>query len=327
MNFFEQEAERPEELPSLFGKLYTGIAEVDCVAINPDETTKLKLGIISQQAFAEGKIKPTQYMEPDGRYRVDFWLQVLETNFVKAKLSGESYLVRLSIWVKNESVKLSDKGNIQALNARQASCYITEAEFSRQKSSHDWFEGPYRKARVGEATLYRILNLMLGVGKDAAPLQIPFEELCKGNLTVFFRSFQGKDGKPRKRACFKVLLGVKRNDETGRYYAYVNPKGLLHLYKQPDKKLWEDVVESLHFATSTYCYGFEDPTFTHRTFRFKEFTEQMLDVPVGQFPTPENQMPDEALDQLHFTPITPIGQTTPKESSSPLVLYDEDLPF
>lgn len=152
-------------------KLYTGIAPVTLMAVNPTMEDLQKLGINSQ--------KEPEYltMGDDGtqKARIDLWLKTL---------TGPTILNKATFFLENKS-RTSKTGTVQYINNFGQNTWALTAEDATEKvgkNGNKWFkpEG-VRPALSGEVQLMEYLINLLNISPSEEASLDNFQNLFKGN--------------------------------------------------------------------------------------------------------------------------------------------------
>ncbi len=276
---------------------YVGILLAYVEAINPTDAERIEMGIISQESLDSGKVKPVNYKEDDGRYRLDFWLKGKDE-------SGKDVRVRHSVFIKHEDARPSTVGNIQVINQQGKTAYIPQAFFDKGKSPYeDWFSAPFQRARVGEADLLQFVNAWTNKKAEDKPAALDFAAICKGSLKPLHQILQSE-----KASYVKVMLGVRIADD-GRRFQTIFPRVIMPAWTINYERLHKELTNYLSNAQSRNDFGITpDMAYDRKWYRLRVYEES---VPMST---------SSAHVMQHNEPDTQLG--LPISS-----MHDEDLPF
>lgn len=185
-----------EESESVMPVLYTGISELEIIAINPTMDQAKELGIFMTQ-------EPV-YKNDKGDVYIDIHLA--------NKALGISHRKR---FIVNSAIRTSGSGKKLLINDFGQSSW-------GDVSSYSWFskEG-LREARTGEEELIKFFRAYFGIRSANKLVFKDFDAITKGNATEIISTVNAnkltKEGTPRR---IKLLLGVRTvESEKGiRYY-------------------------------------------------------------------------------------------------------------
>jgi hypothetical protein len=195
MNFDNLET---REQTSSTRRMYTGIAPIQIIAVNPDTKSLAKiLGV------DEDKVKTPNYVG-EKNTRLDFWY-VNHPTF-KTELRG-----KFSIWIDNNT-RMSKAGKKQWIDDFTKTAWaenlalLSEAQASLVPERKLDLKS-IRESKGGEETIYSLLKAYGNLSPKTKPLVLTsWNSLVKGNgseLTEFFSHFNNANG------GIKVLLGIK----------------------------------------------------------------------------------------------------------------------
>jgi hypothetical protein len=195
MNFDNLET---REQTSSTRRMYTGIAPIQIIAVNPDTKSLAKiLGV------DEDKVKTPNYVG-EKNTRLDFWY-VNHPTF-KTELRG-----KFSIWIDNNT-RMSKAGKKQWIDDFTKTAWaenlalLSEAQASLIPERKLDLKS-IREAKGGEETIYSLLKAYGNLSPKTKPLVLTsWHSLVRGNgseLTEFFSHFNNANG------GIKVLLGIK----------------------------------------------------------------------------------------------------------------------
>jgi|GEM_PF-6337902 len=277
---------------------YVGILLAYIEAINPTDAERIEMGLVTQEALESGKMKPVNYREEDGRYRLDFWLKGKDE-------AGKDVRVRHSIFIKDEDSRASAVGNIQVINQQGKTAYIPQAFFERGKSPYeDWFSAPYHRAHIGEADMVQFINAWTNKKSEDKALTLDFASICKGNLKQLHQILQSG-----KASYIKIMLGVRIADD-GRRYQTVFPRVIMPAWTINYERLHRELVNYLSNAQARNEYGITpDMTYDRKLYRLRMYEETIPESPTSVMSQPRESEP---ATQASF-PVSSI--------------HDEDLPF
>ncbi len=287
----------PQETASTRREQYIGVLLAYIEAINPTDAERIEMGIITQDSLDTGKVRPVNYREEDGRYRLDFWLKGKDEQ-------GKDVRVRHSIYIKNEESAPSKTGNIQVVNQLGKTAYIAQEFYSKGKSPYeDWFTAPFQRTRVGEADLVQFINSWINKKAEEPAMTIDFASITKGNLKPLHQILQSD-----KASYIKVMLGVRIADD-GRRYQTVFPRVIMPAWTINYERLHKELVNYLSNAQARNEYGITPAMlYDRKLYRLRSYDEStpQVSTPVHGLATSVSAMPvDLSLSSVH----------------------DEDLPF
>lgn len=153
-------------------KLFTGLADLNVLAINPDAAR-------IQEITGRDEVKESEYgsFADDGtaKLRLDIWLANAELGISPFKHT---------IWCEDRE-SISSKGSVQYINEAGVQTWGKVNPSENEKMA--WFTRvPHRVAYVGETDLYNFLVAWLCYDQkvDNAPmlLDTPFSEIVNGNI-------------------------------------------------------------------------------------------------------------------------------------------------
>jgi len=196
-------------------QLYTGLADMNVVAINPsqEELGKLLGRDNVKEPIYEGISKSDSNI---ATIRLDVWLKSKELDIV----------TKLSIFLENDI--RTDKDNIktQFINNTGKTAWAKAAEDFTADGAKDykWFKPPFRPSYKGEESLYELLVALSNIDTTKADSEIkldtPISDLIGGKLEELdnvVKTFANNK--------VRVLLGVKSTD--GKLYQDVYGKVIL----------------------------------------------------------------------------------------------------
>lgn len=148
-------------------KLYIGKVSVKVLGVNPtrEEIAKLTGADIER------------INEPDYNGKIVVYVGTKDGNV----------LARGTFWPKNKECNPAKTGSIKYINSYCQTAYIQNIDNADEQ---DWYSrNGARKCREGEEELYAFFTNWLNIDTDAGRFldEVPFEELCKGNVDVFHK--------------------------------------------------------------------------------------------------------------------------------------------
>lgn len=179
-------------------KLYTGIAPIKIVAINPTREQ-----IAAMYDVDVEKVKEPNYFTEDST-RLDFWYNNHDS--ITTPLLG-----KFALFVSNQ-VRTSQSGKTQYIDAHSKTCWADSlgdlAERNTKLSDYSKLKlNNVREALRGEEDLYNLMKAYGNIDTNNAPFMLDdIKSIVKGNvkeLRDFFNHFNNKQG------GIKVLMGVK----------------------------------------------------------------------------------------------------------------------
>lgn len=183
-----------KESTSVDRKLYTGVAEIDIVAINP---TKEELSELLNGA----EVKEPTYTETskDGnrKVRIDFWYR-----FAK----DPDTVSKFAIWLEDKDRFGQNSGKTQYINNRCQTAWGKSIEDIANDPNLQWFDtSTARVAKDGEESLYDVLVKLTNASLDAeSDLELDsLDDIFNGDVSELV-GINEKLGKG-----LKVLVGVK----------------------------------------------------------------------------------------------------------------------
>lgn len=296
-------------------KKYIGILLAYVQAINPTDAERIEMGVITQESIDSGKVKPVNYQEEDGRYRIDFWLKGKD-------LQQNEVTARHSVWIKDEIVDPSaNSGNVQVANRKGTVAWIAPEYAEKGQTPYpDWFSTPYHRAKSGEADLLQFVNAWTNKRKGEDALELDFPALAKGNLKILQQVLSSG-----KASYVKVMLGV-RTAENGREYQTVFPKVIVQAWMTNYEKLHKELANYLANSSARNDFGMDSSALYDRnlyTLRQHGQQENTQGQPVTGNPSSDNDWegPSEWDDRATVAAVKQSA-TAPNQSPS-----DDDLPF
>ncbi len=280
---------------------YVGILLCYVEAINPTDSEKIQMGLINQEMLDSGRVKPVNYKEEDGRYRIDFWL--------KGKSEEEKDIrVRHSIFIKNEDAKPSSAGNIQVINHQGKSAYIPDALFQKGQTPYpDWFSAPYQKARIGEAELVSFVNAWTNKKMDDKAVALDFVPFTKGMIKTL-HTIMNSD----KSNYIKVMLGVRIADD-GRRFQSVFGRVIMPAWTNNYERLHKELTNYIYNSQSRNEFGISpDEAYDRKLYRLRVWEPQTERALTSQDVVKEEYRTESSTPTLDL----PISS-----------MHDEDLPF
>lgn len=179
-------------------KLYTGIAPIKIVAVNP---TQQELSVILDKSIDDVK-EPNYFLE--NATRLDFWYKNHET-------LSTSLLGKFSLFVSDE-VRVSQSGKFMFMDAHTNTCWVnSQAEIKdfngkREHSQVDHVTA--RKTYKGEDEVYSLLKAYANVDTRKNPFVLDnFLAIVKNNVKELSDYFTHFNDNPQ--GGVKVLFGVK----------------------------------------------------------------------------------------------------------------------
>jgi len=218
-------------------KLYTGLTDVQVVALNPTKEEAEKLGINMKN---DPIYITTDETSGNKKIRIDI--------YVKSEATGR--IDKMAFFMEDVA-KTSSAGNTQYINNFGKSCYA--ASIAEATEKYQWFKGDgAREAVSGEVELVDFIVNLLNIEKDqVAKLDNP-KLFFTGNLTEITSIF--KKFNDRKA---QVLYTVRENDGNwyqGIYTRYFSRAG------NKTTKWWDK-----HFEGNTSKPNYQN------SFMFQEF--------------------------------------------------------
>lgn len=230
--------------------LYTGLTDVNVVAVNPtkDEAEKLGISMKNDPVYIS-----TDEKSGNKKVRIDIYVKSTETSRVD----------KMAFFME-DAPKVSSTGNTQFINDFGKSCYGASVEEVTAK--YAWFKADGARPSVsGEVELVDFIVNLLNIGKDqVAKLDNP-KALFTGNITELTSIF--KKFSERK---VQVLYTVRENDGSwyqGIYTRYFGKAG------NKATKWWDK-----HFEGNTNQPNFQN------SYLFQEFNP----LAVGTSSTPKS---------------------------------------
>jgi len=179
-------------------KLFTGIAPIKIVAVNPTREQIAALYDVDVE-----KVKEPNYFTEDST-RIDFWYKNHDS--ISTPLLG-----KFALFLSNQ-VRTSQSGKTQYIDAHSKTCWADSLGDLSERNSKlaDYNKlklDKVREALRGEEDLYSLLRSYGNVDTNSSLLMLDdIKSIIKGNvkeLREFFDHFNKKDG------GVKVLMGVK----------------------------------------------------------------------------------------------------------------------
>jgi hypothetical protein len=125
-------------------QLYTGVANMKVIAINPNAAQ------LSKIYDKEVSTEPEYVSENDNgkrKVRLDIFLHNEEKDCI----------VKFPFWLEDEK-RMSQAGNTQFINKKIQSTWSTSLEDLKENAKMEWFDNTTtREAKVGEVALYEFL--------------------------------------------------------------------------------------------------------------------------------------------------------------------------
>lgn len=218
-------------------KLFTGLTDVQVVAINPTKEEAESLGISMKN---DPVYVSTDDTSGNRKVRLDIYVK-----------SEDSDRIDKMAFFMEDTTKTSSAGNTQFINDYGVSCYASSIESATE--GYQWFKATgARPAISGEPEVIDFLKALLNVGRDAIAKLDNVKALFTGNVSELKEIF--KKFSDRK---VQVLYFVRENDGNwyqgiySRYFSRANNK---------TTKYWEK-----HFENSTNKPNYQN------SFRFQEF--------------------------------------------------------
>lgn len=182
-------------------KLYTGLTDVQVVAINPtkDEAEKLGIRMNNDPVYLS-----TDDTTGNRKVRLDVYVKSKETDRID----------KMAFFLE-EVFKTSSNGNLQFINDFGVSTWAPSAEEATNrvdKNGNKWYSGQgIRQCYSGEAELVDFLMKLLNIGRgEIAKLDNP-KALFDGNVSELKEVFKANAGRE-----VQVLYYVREND--GNWY-------------------------------------------------------------------------------------------------------------
>jgi len=276
-------------------KLYTGIAPIKIVAVNPTREQIAEMYEVDVE-----KVKEPNYFTEDST-RIDFWYRNHDS--ITTPLLG-----KFALFVSNQ-VRTSQSGKTQYIDNHSKVCWADSlgdlserngklADYNKLKLEK------VREALRGEEDLYSLLKAYGNVDINNSPFMLDdIKNIIKGNvneLREFFNHFNKKEG------GIKVLMGVK----DGQY-----------------QDVWNSMFLTVNGKLSDYMrnkitdsnYGYKH--FYGNSFAFKEFvsSEEPTDVESGD---PWDNVNADPFGDVPNTPNVAATSTNKPQSESP---FEDDL--
>jgi hypothetical protein len=179
-------------------KLFTGIAPIKIVAVNPTREQIAALYDVDVE-----KVKEPNYFTEDST-RIDFWYKNHDS--ITTPLLG-----KFALFLSNQ-VRTSQSGKTQYIDAHSKTCWADSlgdlSERNMKLADYNKLKlDKVREALRGEEDLYSLLRSYGNVDTNSSLLMLDdIKTIIKGNvkeLREFFDHFNKKDG------GVKVLMGVK----------------------------------------------------------------------------------------------------------------------
>lgn len=178
-------------------KLYTGLTDVQVVAVNPTKEEAEKIGFNMKN---DPVYLSTDETSGNKKIRIDI--------YVKSEATGR---VDKMAFFLEDTAKKSSAGNVQFINDFGKSCYAASKEEAVEKYSQWFKDNGVREAVSGEVELVDFIVNLLNIGKDqVAKLDNP-KAFFTGNISEISSIF--KKFPERK---VQVLYTVREND--GNWY-------------------------------------------------------------------------------------------------------------
>lgn len=221
MNFDNLETREPS---SGSRKLYTGIAPIQIVTVNPN-----KKELADLLEIEEDKVKDINY-EGEDNYRLDFW-------YVNHPSCSQPIKGKFSIWVANKT-RVSSANKKQYIDSYTKTAWAENlAGLSEAQANLDPERRidtrSVREAKQGEETLYQMLKAYGNISPKEKPFVLDsFAAICEGRvgeLREFISFFNKKD------SGLKVLLGIKDSkyqDTFTKMFLNINSKVTDYFKKQ-----------------------------------------------------------------------------------------------
>lgn len=209
-----------ESTKQIVGSLWTGIANMRVIAINP---TMDQLKAMGKNPQKEPEYKSTDTTTGNGKFRID-----LHIFNVANKINGKA-----SFWLEDAPRANKNKTGFEWINKFG----VTAWGKGEAEPAYEWFklEG-HRKAFIGESDLISFIKAWANVdSKDACGLDT-IDKIVKGDLTELLAIYKAI---PNNEA--KFLLGVKTTGE-GKSYQDVYTK-YFGRYTQVGFDAWKKALE------------------------------------------------------------------------------------
>lgn len=218
-------------------KLFTGLTDVQVVAINPTKEQADKLGINMKN---DPVYLSTDSTTGNRKVRLDIYVKSADSNRTD----------KMTFFLEDVT-KTSAAGNTQFINDYGVSCYAASIE--EATNNYQWFKAEgARKAISGETELIDFLKALLNVGKDSIAKLDNVKELFTGNIS----ELQGVFNKFSNRKV-QVLYFVREND--GNWYQSIYTRYFARAGNKTTK-YWNK-----HFENVTNKPNYQN------SFKFQEF--------------------------------------------------------
>lgn len=268
-------------------KLYTGIAPIKIVAVNPTRKQIAELYDIDEE-----KVKEPNYFT-DSSTRLDFWYKNHDS--INTPLLG-----KFALFVSNQ-VRSSQSGKIQYIDDHSKTCWADNisdlAEANTRLSEYSKLNlKNVRECMRGEDDLYTLMKAYGNVDVNKNPFMLDdFSQLVKGNvseLREFFNHFNRLDG------GVKVLMGVKE----GQY-----------------QDVWNALFLSLHAKISDYVKG----KINHPSYGYQNYIGGSLNL--TEYVAGDEPKSNDS-NQVEWDNTTdPFGDVTPISSPTSSTSFEDDL--
>lgn len=226
-------------------KVYTGLADVKVIAVNPtkDELNALGVNIQSEPNYVD------KSEEGNDKCRIDFWLHEEKLN-IKTKVS---------FFIENKLNVVSQAGNMQFINDLGQSAWGKSIEEVKTDERYTkWLKHiNLRPAIPGEVNLIEFIKAWLSIGRDAVAKIDNVVSLAKGDMSELKPLV--KQYSDRK---VQVLLGTREGYQAvfSRYFSRAGNRKLEYWIKNLDGsqfnyqnsfQLQELSIQGVEGATST----------------------------------------------------------------------------
>jgi len=236
-------------------KLYTGLTDVQVVAVNPtmEEAEKLGINLKSEPLYVT-KDNTTG----NDKVRIDIYVRSKDSNRID----------KMAFFMEN-TPRVSQKGSTQYINDFGVSCYAENLETAL--ATYQWFKPQgARSSFSGEPELIDFIKSLLNIGRDSVAKLDNFKALFTGNVSELrevFNKFQDRK--------VQVLYYVRENDGNwyqGIYTRYFSRAG------NTTTKYWDKNLEN-STSKPNYQNSYKFQEFNPLEINSDENTPEVSDAP------------------------------------------------
>jgi len=199
------------------GGLYTGVTNFKVDAVNP---TKEELATLLN-------------------FDIERMNDITYDNRIDVRLSNEDVNTKVSFWLSMDEVKTNDGTKNMYINGLGQTTWGVD-----ENDVPDWFEKrDIRIARKGEADIYDFMIGWLNPDLKDGKLELPFEDLCKGDVSSLAGAIEHFNDRE-----VKGLLGVKNNkfmEVCSRKFGHANLDNMRRFEKVAEN--WKNVASTIAY--------------------------------------------------------------------------------